>query len=74
MRIDRSKLRHSKVSDLGSSPSDHEDVVPCQVSVDGTIGVEVDQSQCYVVADVELNMIGQWCQGAFQEYRQIFIT
>ena len=42
--------------------------------MDETIGVEVDQSQCYVVADVELNVVGQWCQGAFQEYRQIFIT
>ena len=42
--------------------------------MDETIGVEVDQSQCYVVADVELKVVGQWSWGVLQECSQTFIT
>ena len=42
--------------------------------MDESIGVEVDQSQCYVQADVELNVVGQWSWGSLQECSETFIT
>ena len=42
--------------------------------MDETIGVEVDQTQYYVVADVELNVVGQWSWGSLQECSQTFVA
>ena len=42
--------------------------------MDETIGVKVDQSQCYVQADVKLNVVGQWSWGSLQECSETFIT
>ena len=42
-------------------PSNHQDIVGSQVSVNETDGVQVGKStsQCYAVADVQLNVVGQ---------------
>ena len=42
--------------------------------MDETIGVEVDQSQCYVVTDVQLNVVGQWSWGSLQECSEAFVA
>ena len=39
MRVDSGKLGHAEICDLGSSASDHQDIVSRQVSVDETVGV-----------------------------------
>ena len=74
MRVHTCKFRHAEISDFSPNPSNHQYVVTCQVSVGETIGVQVDQSLCYVMADVELSVVGQWPRGSLKEPAQSFIT
>ena len=39
-----------------------------------TVGVQVDKGQCYVVADVQLNVVGQWSRGSLQEPAKALVT
>ena len=53
MRVHVYQLRHPKVGHLCSASStDQQDIVAGEVSVDDGIGVEVGQSECYIMADV----------------------
>ena len=42
--------------------------------MDETIGMKVDQSECYVMTNVELSVVGQWSWGSLQECSEAFIT
>ena len=42
--------------------------------MDETIGVQVDQSQCYVMTDVQFNVGGHWSWGSLQECTEAFVT
>ena len=39
-----------------------------------TVGMQVDKGQGYVVADVQLNVIGQWPRGSLQEPAKALVT
>ena len=39
-----------------------------------TVGVQVDKGQCYVVADIHLNMVRQWRRGSLQEPAKALVT
>ena len=42
--------------------------------MDETIAVQVDQGQCYVMADAELSVVGEWSRGPLQELGQTLIA
>ena len=42
--------------------------------MDETVQVEVDQSQYYVVGNIELNVVGHWPGGTFQELTETLVT
>ena len=48
--VDTEELGHTEVGDLGSATSNQQDIVAGEVAMDDIIGVEVIQSQGYVVA------------------------
>ena len=71
--VDTEELGHTEVGDLGSATSDQQDIVAGEVAMDDIIGVEVIQSQGYVVAQDDLDMVGQWLMGSLEKMGEAFI-
>ena len=55
-RVCSQQLGHSKVSHLGSTVADHQDVVAAEVSVQHLVTVEVGESLRHVVGNVDLDV------------------
>ena len=71
--VDTEELGHTKVGDLGSAAGNQQDIVAGEVAMDDVIGVEVNQSQGYVVAQGDLGMIGQRLLGSLKKTGEIFV-
>ena len=71
--VDTEELGHTEVGDLGSAASNQQDIVAGEVAMDDVIGVEVIQSQGYVVAQGDLDMVGQRLLGSLEKTGEAFI-
>ena len=71
--VDAEELGHTKVGDLGSAASNQQDIVAGEVAMDDVIGVEVIQSQGYVVAQGDLDMVGQRLLGSLEKTGEAFV-
>ena len=71
--VDTEELRHTEVGDFGPATSDKQDIVTGEVAMDDIIGVEVIQSQGYVVAQGDLDMVGQRLMGSFEKMGEAFV-
>ena len=56
MLVDSGKLRHPKVSHLGSTVANHQDVVAAEITVQHLVAVEVRESLRHVVGYVDLDV------------------
>ena len=75
MRVDTNakKFGHTEVGDLGSTAGNQQDVVAGEVTVDDIIGVEVIEGEGYVMAEVDLDVVGEWQLGSFEEVGEAFV-
>ena len=71
--VDTEELGHTEVGDLGSAAGNQQDIVAGEVAMDDVIGVEVIQSQGYVVAQGDLDMVGQRLLGSLEKTGEAFV-
>ena len=71
--VDTEELGHTEVGDLGSAAGNQQDIVAGEVTMDDIIGVEVIQSQGYVVAQGDLDMVGQRLLGSLEKTGEAFV-
>ena len=71
--VDTEELGHTEVGDFGSATSNQQDIVAGEVAMDDIIGVEVIQSQGYVMAQGDLDMVGQQLMGSLEKMGEAFV-
>ena len=72
MGFDRPALPF-QVGYFGSHITNQQHIVAGEISVDDAIGVEKWESEGDVMADVDLDVVGDWLWGAFQKVGQAII-
>ena len=71
--VDTEELGHTEVGNLGSAAGNQQDIVAGEVAMDDVIGVEVIQSQGYVVAQGDLDMVGQRLLESLEKTGEAFV-